>query len=811
MNRFICVHGHFYQPPRENAWLEKIEYQDSAAPFHDWNERITHECYMPNGVSRILSEERKIVDIVNNYARMSFNFGPTLLSWMEKNDPKAYARILNADKKSMERFGGHGSAMAQVYNHIIMPLANRRDKETQVVWGLRDFEYRFGRKAEGMWLAETAVDIETLEVLAEQGLSFTVLAPRQAKRFKPMNGGDWKDGIDSKIPYVCELPSGKTINLFFYDGDRSQAVAFKGLLKDGKEFANYLVGAFDERSENQLVHIATDGESYGHHHRHGDMALAFCIRYIEENNLATVTNYSQYLELNPPKHIVEIHENSSWSCVHGIERWRSNCGCNTGGRPNWNQEWRKPLRESLDWLRENLEKLYIKELKKYGVDPWEMRNKYIDVLLDRDPYESEQFLEKEFGKISRHEKVHLMRLLEMQRHELLMYTSCAWFFDEISGIETVQVLQYACRAIQLAESQSNLNLHSEFLRRISEARSNMSDFADGADVYTRYVLPSQLTLTQIGMHYAVASLYADNQDDIDIFNYTCKSSHYKRIAQGTQRLVLGRTHVQSRVTLSDKHFSYIVLYFGQHHFVGKAFEEIPIDEYEDFIARITEAFEHSNLSEVLELFKLYPEQRNFSFFDMFKDEQIKLLDGIVEYGSELAASSYKKINDRNYNLLNVMRTKRLDPPKMLVKNLEMVLNNELQAIFKSSNGNRIDIMALETTVQTIERWSFRVESAELEFLCTQKLESLLANLGELNNGNRKQAKALIRNVRASLELLARVDVYPELNNIQDVIFTYIKHLPKNITADTRTILYNFAEYINLDVEHYNKPVQRVKA
>ena len=805
MNRFICVHGHFYQPPRENAWLEKIEYQDSAAPFHDWNERINHECYMPNGVSRILNEDRKIVDIVNNYARMSFNFGPTLLSWMEQNAPKAYSRVLNADKESMKRFGGHGSAMAQVYNHVIMPLANRRDKETQVIWGLKDFEYRFGRKAEGMWLAETAVDTETLEVLAEQGLKFTVLAPRQAKRFKLLNAENWKDGIDSKLPYICKLPSGKSINLFFYDGDRSEAVAFKGLLKDGKEFANYLIEAFDNREENQLVNIATDGESYGHHHRHGDMALAYCIRYIEEHNLATITNYSEYLELNPPAHEVEIFENSSWSCVHGIERWRSNCGCNSGGRPQWSQEWRKPLRDTLNWLRDKLEQLYVKELKPYKVDPWALRNRYIDVLLNRDPERSEEFLKDEFGSLGKPERTHIMRLLEMQRHELLMFTSCGWFFDEISGIETVQILQYACRAIQLAESESTVNLHSEFLKQISKAKSNLNNFADGADVYTQKVLPSQLTLTQIGMHYAVASLYAENLDDIDIFNYTCKSSHFKRITQGTQRLVVGRTHVKSKVTLSEKHFSYIVLYFGQHHFVGKAFEEIPIDYYEDFVSRIIEAFENSHLSEVLELFKLYPEQRNFSFFDMFKDEQIKLLNGIVDYSMSLAATSYKKINDRNYNLLNVMRTKHLDPPKMLVRNLEMVLNNELQEVFKSENGNRIDIMALETSVETIERWNFRIESTDLEFLCTHKLEALLAGLGELNNGNRKRAKAIIRNVRSSLELLARVDVYPELNNIQDVVFTYIKKLPKNIAADTRSVLYNFAEYINLDVSSTMEP------
>src|SRR5690606_20278799 len=236
MKKYICVHGHFYQPPRENAWLEKIEHQESATPYHDWNERITQECYGPNGVSRILNDEQRIVDIVNNYSRMSYNFGPTLLSWLETHRPKTYQRIIDSDKASISYFGGHGSAMAQVYNHIIMPLANRRDKETQVIWGLRDFEKRFGRKAEGMWLAETAVDTVPLEVLSEQGIKFTVLAPRQAKQYLRFGESKWTPGIDSKMPYLCKLPSGKEINLFFYDDDRSQAVAFKGLLKDGKEF-----------------------------------------------------------------------------------------------------------------------------------------------------------------------------------------------------------------------------------------------------------------------------------------------------------------------------------------------------------------------------------------------------------------------------------------------------------------------------------------------------------------------------------------------------------------------------------------------
>ncbi|MCA1763938.1 MAG: DUF3536 domain-containing protein [Cryomorphaceae bacterium] len=808
MSKYICVHGHFYQPPRENAWLEKIEYQDSAAPYHDWNERITRECYGPNGVSRIMSDDGRIVDIVNNYSRMSFNFGPTLLSWMEQNSPKTYHRILEADQRSMKRFGGHGSAMAQVYNHIIMPLANRRDKETQVIWGLRDFEKRFGRKADGMWLAETAVDTETLEVLAEQGLKFTVLAPRQAKRYKRIIDGNWTDGVDPKIPYLLKLPSGKTIHLFFYDGERSQAVAFKGLLKDGKEFANYLVDGFDNRKENQLMHIATDGESYGHHHRNGDMALAYCIRYIEDNNLATVTNYAQYLEMNPPEHEVEIHDNSSWSCVHGVERWRSDCGCNSGGRPGWDQQWRAPLRNSLDWLRGNLEKIFEREISTFDVDPWEVRNAYIDVILERNSKTVNKFLRTHFGSLSAERRTHVMRILEMQRQEMLMYTSCGWFFDEISGIETVQILQYACRAIQLAESETDASLEGEFLERLSKAPSNFSGFENGADVFQSYVLPSQLTLTQIGMHFAVASLYAENPDEIVVFNYGAKSSAFKRIVQGNQRLVLGRTHVNSKVTLSDKEFSFVVLYLGQHHLIGKAFSGIPLEEYNGFADRVIRAFQDSNLSEVLEQFKTYPEQRSFSFFDMFKDEQIKLLNGILEYGVELAASSYKKINDRNYNLLNVMRAKHLDPPKILVKNLEMVVNNDLAKLF--SNGNsRIDIPELVRVVEEVEKWDFLLDSAQLDFTCSKKLDSMLADIGDFSNGNGEGAKQLVVNIHQALKLLARVGVYPELNDIQNTVFRQIMRLPNNVQGDTRKELYDFAAYINLDVSKI--PRQKVTA
>ena len=410
MNRYVCIHGHFYQPPRENPWLEEIEMQDSAYPYRDWNERVTAECYSPNTAARILSNNKTVVEIINNYSRISFNFGPTLLSWLEVHAHDVYAAILQADKESRKRFSGHGSAIAQVYNHLIMPLANKRDKETQVSWGIEDFKYRFGRDPEGMWLAETAVDIETLEVLVEHGIKFTILAPRQASRIRAINKKEWFDvsgsRIDPRRGYLCMLPSGKSITLFFYDGIISNDLAFGDLLLNGENLANRLLNTLDEKPVNaQIAHIATDGETYGHHQKHGDMALAYCLHFIESNNYAELTVYGEFLEKFPPEYEVEIIENTSWSCVHGVERWRSNCGCNTG-REGWKQEWRSPLREALDWLRDTLTPYYEKDISLFVNDAWKFRNDYIKIILDRSEGNINKFLFKHTGKeISNEERI----------------------------------------------------------------------------------------------------------------------------------------------------------------------------------------------------------------------------------------------------------------------------------------------------------------------------------------------------------------------------------------------------------------------
>ena len=419
MKCFVCVHCHFYQPPRENPWLEAVERQDSASPHHDWNERITAECHRPNGASRILDGQHRIVKIVNNYARISFNFGPTLLSWLEERASQVYAQILKADLESQQLFSGHGSALAQAYNHIILPLANWRDKHTQILWGIRDFQHRFQRDPEGMWLPETAVDVETLEILSSLGIKFTILAPHQAGRLRLTKEAPWINlyglGLDCKRAYACNLPSGRSIGLFFYDGGVARAVAFEKLLYDGENFARRLLGRFDPHGEpEQLVHIATDGETYGHHHSHGDMALAFALDYIEQNQHARITNYGEYFAQHPPSQEVEVGGRTSWSCMHGVARWESNCGCNSGGHSHWNQEWRRPLREALDWLRDDLAGVYELSAKELLRDPWAARDEYVGVVIDRSPATVSSFLARHALRgLSPDEELQALRLLEI--------------------------------------------------------------------------------------------------------------------------------------------------------------------------------------------------------------------------------------------------------------------------------------------------------------------------------------------------------------------------------------------------------------
>ncbi|MGH9413025.1 MAG: DUF3536 domain-containing protein [Terriglobales bacterium] len=478
--RWICLHGHFYQPPRENPWLGVIEPQESAEPYHDWNERIAAECYSPNAAARILDATGKLLATQNNYAHISFDFGPTLLSWLEHAAPEAYAAVLDADRLT------HG-AMAQAYNHMILPLANARDCATQVLWGKSDFAYRFGREPEGMWMPEAAVNLACLDALAAAGIQFTALAPRQARRVRRFGARQWQDvsgsRVDPHFSYLVRLPSGRSLALFFYDAGVAQAIAFEGLLRDGARLATRLAAAFDGRHrEPQLVSAATDGESYGHHHRFGDMALAAALRFLRANPSVRVTSYAEFLAAHPPSREVELYEDSSWSCAHGIERWRADCGCNSGGHALWRQTWRAPLRQALDWLRDELAAGYEHAAGPLLWNPWGARNDYIGCRLN--PAAAGPFLAQHARqRLTPLQECQVWDLLEMQTAAMLMYTSCGWFFDEVSGIETAQILAYAARAVELAGKAVPRDLEPEFLHRLAAAPSNLPQWGDAGAVY----------------------------------------------------------------------------------------------------------------------------------------------------------------------------------------------------------------------------------------------------------------------------------------------------------------------------------------
>lgn len=765
MDKFICIHGHFYQPPRENAWLEVIEVQDSAHPYHDWNERITAECYGPNAASRIL-ENGVIKNIVNNYARISFNFGPTLLSWMEDYDRKTYEAILEADEESLKTFGGHGSAMAQVYNHLIMPLANLQDKETQISWGIRDFVYRFKREPEGMWLAETAVDTETLELLARHDIKFTVLAPRQAKAFRKIGEDDWQDtarnGIETRRPYLAKLPSGNSIILFFYEGEIAQAVAFNGLLNDGEKFASVLMNAFNKEIEGaQLVNIATDGETYGHHHKHGDMALAFCLDYMERHKDVQITNYAQFASMFSPEYEIQIHENSSWSCVHGVERWRNDCGCNSGGQPQWNQRWRRPLREALNWLRDEAYKLYIKEASLVLKDPIQARNDYIGVILNRNDDTVRKFLKDNCLKVVDQNKV--LRLMEVQRNALLMFTSCGWFFDEVSGIETVQILQYACRAIQLLNQATGTNLEDEFVKRLEQIPSNVASLENAANVYNRYVVPSKTNLQRVGMHYAVASLFEEDPENFPIFNYNTSNDFFIRKEAGEQRLVLGVTKVKSIVTRSEKRFSFAVVYMGKHNIIGNISLDMEDDRFAEMRSVITNAFDEGRLGDVIGIMQTYFGPEKYTLWQLFKDEKRKVLDAITTQSLNELEDSLRRIYNRDYPLVNALATNDIPIPRAYTTSFEYILNADIINCFQSE---KINVKEIDRIFKELIKWKMSIEDPrKVSRLAGESIYRELKRIGA-ERGSVKRIERLNR----LFPLLTEFKLEPNLYMSQNLYF-----------------------------------------
>ena len=777
MERYICIHAHFYQPPRENPWIEAVEQQESAYPYHDWNERINAECYAPNGASRILDDAGRIRQIVNNYARINFNFGPTLLSWMQEKAPEAYACIVQADKESRRRFSGHSSAIAQGYNHMILPLANARDKFTQVLWGIRDFEHRFGQAPEGMWLPETAVDLGTLEVLAGCGIKFTVLAPRQAARVRKIGGRSWKDvqggRIDPTCAYLARLPSGRQINLFFYDGPISQAVAFEQLLNNGQNFTSRLESGFsDKRDWPQLMHIATDGETYGHHHKHGDMALAYVLDHIESGTQVRLTNYGEFLERFPPTHEVQIIENTSWSCSHGVERWKSDCGCNSG-RPGWRQAWRGPLRAALDYLRDCTAQIFEQHASPLLHDPWKARNDYIDVILDRSPEALWIFFEKHSRRQLRPEETSLaLKLLEMQRHAMLMYTSCGWFFDELSGIETVQVMQYAARVIQLAGETAGVDMEPEFLKRLAEARSNLPELGDGATVYRMWIKPAMVDLCKVGAHFAISSMF-DGDHPVPQFCYDIKALDERQLESGAARLELGRARVTSRITRESRELTYAVIYLGEQ-MLHAGVRDSGRDHYAELTATTTAAFSAGDFAEVLRLLDKYFGGMLYSLRSLFKDEQKRILNIILSRTLHDAEASYHQIYEKHGSLLRFIKEMGQKVPEVLRITAEFVLNSDLK---RTLENDPVDFVRIAMLMEMVKSEGVQLDQAGAGYVASNALTRLLRRLQK----NPEDPETLERaNVLASLFAIMpiAVDYWHAQNIYYSILNTHFPSLAR---------------------------------
>ncbi len=771
--KYICIHGHFYQPPRENPWLEAIEPQDEAAPYHDWNERINAECYAPNTASRILDDRDRIVDIINNYARISFDFGPTLLSWLEEKAPEVYRAVLDADRESRDRFEGHGSAMAQAYNHAILPLASREDKEIQVVWGIRDFEARFGRRPEGMWLPETAVDIETLEALAAHDIRFTILAPHQAVRVRAVGESEWQDvsgaRIDTTVAYVLRLPSGRSIALFFYDGPASRAVAFERLLHRGENLARKLASIVKEDGRPRLGHIATDGETYGHHHPHGDMALAFALRAIETQALATLTNYGAFLERSPPAHEVEIAERTSWSCAHGVERWRSNCGCRTGGPPGWSQAWRAPLRESLDWLRLRVAPHLRRAKGAIFAQPSKVVHDYVELILDRSVENVERFLGAHaLRPLHPDERVTALKLLELERQLQLMYTSCGWFFSDVSGIETVQVLRYSGRAAQLARDLFPVeteSLEGEYLALLSRAKSNRPEMGSARELYERNVKPSQATFESIAAHYAISGLFEPYPEKARLYCYDVERSDSHSRHAGRTRLLSGTVRITSRVTRASASLVYAVLHLGGHAVtagVKRATGELASETLE-------EALENGDTQRVLRLIDREFGPETYDLKSLFGDEQRRAVESLLRSTLEEAEDALGHLYEHHGATMRFLADLGVPPPRALSLAAEVVINSQLRRALAAENVNEAEVGSL---IRDAAMEGITLDGQSLAFAARRSLEDLARRFFDAPE-DLDTLSRLRKKVKLSLSMPFEVELW----KVQNLYFQAMEEYP----------------------------------
>ncbi len=773
MTRFVCIHGHFYQPPRENPWIEEVEREESARPYHDWNERICRECYEPNAEARLLDDQGRVRRLFDNYAHMSFNFGPTLLAWMERRAPRVYEALLAADRSHR---GEHGPAIAQAYSHAILPLASEQDRRIQVAWGLADFRHRFGREPEALWLPETAVDLPTLETLADFGLKYVILAPKQAARIRRAGTTEWEDveeeGLDVTRPYLCRLPSGRELAVFFYHGRLSQELAFGGLLRDGRAFAQALLA---ETREAGLLSVAVDGETFGHHHRFGEMALAYALEWLQAQRDVELVTFGEYLAAHPPEDLVEIREPSSWSCAHGVERWRSDCGCASGAHPDWNQAWRSPLRQAMDELAGFLAETYQAVAGPMLSDPRAALEDYVQVVLEGTDAARQAFLDRHAARpLSAPERQTLFRLLESRRFGQLMLASCGWFFDDLAGLEAVQVMKLAARAMDLAELATGRSFESRYLDILEEAVPNDPAYTSGRQVYEKLVAPSRVDPGAVAAHYAVRlALEGSSRAPEALYGHEVAPGEVRLQRAGRLCLATGKVQVRHPATETAETVAFALLHLGDHTFYGGLGEPAPGGSGDEDLA---EAFQRAAVADLLDLIRDRFPERRFDLWDLLRDEQEAVLAQVLGATLEDMEAALRTLYEANAPVMLLLHQRGHRLPEVFATAARFLARSDLLEAFETEDWELVADVCRRS-----DQWGLELRDQEVDHGAAAAAERLAEQLAALagataGSGARPAASPAAgwsEAARALLRLLAsfqELRLEPDLWRVQNLVF-----------------------------------------
>ena len=720
----LIAHGHFYQPPRENPWTGSIGWQAGARPFENWNERIHAESYRPNAFARVLDPYGRVERVVNNYSLINFNFGPTLAAWLERSHPETYARILAADRESTASRGGHGNAIAQGHHHAILPLCNERDLRTEIRWGLADFRRRFRREPESLWLPETACDDRTLGALIDAGLAYVILSPFQAARVRPVGAQVWEsivgDSVDTSRPYryYHRDGSGRSLAIFFYDGQIAKSVAFDGVLASSRLLVERIERAASSRG--RLVNFATDGETYGHHFKFGDRCLAYALDTEAARRGFRVTNYGEFLEHNPPAWEVEVRhdaagEGTAWSCAHGLGRWTRDCSCHAGAPEGWNQRWRAPLRRALNFLRDEAARVFERQGGDLFRDPWRARDDYVELLLGargRGEFLREHTTRAPDGA----GETRALTLLEMQRAALMMFTSCGWFFNDIAGIEPVQNLLYAARVLELIAETGSAPPRGPFLELLAEAESNVPAHGNGADIFRAEVESARVTPPRVAASLAIAGLVAEPESAGVSAGYGFARADSRKVQHGRIALSTERLSLESEATGKRFDFAAASVHFGDVDFYC-ALGECG-DDGAEFAARarkIHDEFRTASLPTLLRLMREGFGDAEFGLEHLLPEDRQRVYEIVFGRMVGRFSEQYEFLYEENRRNIEMLHDAGFELPTELRAAAEFTVGRRFEAELRRLAGDSSPAAprAAARLAEEIARLGYRVERARV--------------------------------------------------------------------------------------------------